>query len=100
MATKKWKEVRGSRSPEVLQPARRKTAVLSAALQLSELRHRRGLTQQQLAERLGADQSGVSRLEKRKNLQLDTLREVIEALGGEMEITARFPDGETIEVRI
>lgn len=100
MTTKKWKDVRATRSPEVLERARRKTEAMSAALQLSELRNRRGLTQEQLAERLGAHQSGVSRLEKRKNVHVDTLREVIEAMGGELEITARFPDGEAIKVRI
>lgn len=96
----KWKDVKATRSPEVVERARRKTEAALTALRLAGLRKHRGLTQEELAQRLGAHQSGISRMERRTNVQVDTLREVIEAMGGELEITARFPDGEAIQVEV
>ncbi|HEX5871054.1 MAG TPA: XRE family transcriptional regulator, partial [Longimicrobium sp.] len=40
----------------------------------------------------------VSRLERRDDMHVSTLREVVEALGGELEITARFPDGQAVRI--
>ena len=68
------------------------------AIALAELRERRGTTQVELAARLGKNQGNVSRLERRDDLYLSTLREYLAALGGELELVARFPDG--VEVRI
>ncbi len=52
------------------------------ALNLSELRQRRNVTQVQLADALGISQGNVSQLEHRTELYLSTLREYVEALGG------------------
>lgn len=65
-----------------------------AGLSLAKLRHARQLSQEALAERLGARQASVSKLERRTDLHLSTLRAYVEALGGTLEITARFPEGE------
>ena len=46
-----------------------------------------------LAQVLGVNQSAVSKLEKRTDMYLSTLRSYIEAMGGELEIQAVFPDG-------
>ena len=100
MTVHKWEDVKATRSPKVVEGARRKTEVALTALRLAGLRKHRGLTQEELAERLGAHQSGISRLERRTNVHVDTLRDVIEAMGGELKITARFPDGETVEVQV
>lgn len=100
MAVHKWEDVKGTRSAEMLERARRKTEAAMTALRLAGLRKHRGLTQEELADRLGAHQSGISRLEQRTNVHVDTLREVIEAMGGELEITARFPDGEAVRVEL
>jgi DNA-binding XRE family transcriptional regulator len=62
------------------------------ALELGELRRRRGVTQVQLAGRLGISQGNVSLLEHRTELYLSTLRDYIEALGGHLELAAVFPD--------
>lgn len=62
------------------------------AIDLAELRRRRGLTQVQLAERLGITQGNVSMIERRRQLYLSTLQEYVEALGGRLELTAVFPD--------
>ncbi len=62
------------------------------ALELAELRRRRGVTQVQLADRLGISQGNVSQLERRSELYISTLRDYIEALGGRLELVAVFPD--------
>jgi len=63
------------------------------ALALAELREARDLTQVQLAERLGIDQGAVSKIERRADMYLSTLRNVIQAMGGQLELTALFPTG-------
>lgn len=76
---------------------RRKVEVRAAELiaeemTLRELRKARKLTQVRLASRLGITQDGVSRLEKRSDLLLSTLRETVEAMGGNLSLVAQFPD--------
>lgn len=68
-------------------------------LALEELRRERGVSQEQLAEALGVSQVRVSRLGRQSDAQLSTLRAYIEALGGELELTAVFGD-ERLELRI
>jgi DNA-binding XRE family transcriptional regulator len=63
------------------------------ALALAELREAKDLTQMQLAEKLGIDQGAVSKIERRTDMYLSTLRNVIQAMGGQLELTARFPTG-------
>lgn len=64
------------------------------ALPLAELRDAQHITQEQLAKRLNIDQSAVSKIEHRTDMYLSTLSDVIRAMGGELELTARFPNGE------
>ena len=81
-----------------LSPARRKkvearAAQLAAAeMTLRELRHARKLTQVRVAKTLGITQDSVSRLEKRSDLLLSTLRKTVEAMGGNLSLVAQFPD--------
>ena len=81
-----------------LSPARRKkiearAAVLIAEeMSLQDLRQALTLTQERMAETLGIGQDGVSRLEKRSDLLLSTLRSYIEAMGGQLSLIAEFPD--------
>jgi transcriptional regulator with XRE-family HTH domain len=60
---------------------------------LAELRRARGLSQKTLAGILHVDQASISKLERRADMYISTLRSHIEAMGGELEIIARFPDG-------
>ena len=59
---------------------------------LRDLRKARNLTQVRMAEVLGINQDAVSRLEKRSDLLLSTLRKTIEAMGGNLTLVAEFPD--------
>lgn len=61
---------------------------------LDELRAARDLTQEHLAKVLGVKQSAVSKLERRTDMYISTLRDFIKAMGGSLEIRAVFPDGD------
>lgn len=59
---------------------------------LSELRAQARLTQEQIAQRMGIAQSDVSKLERRADMKLSTLRAFVDALGGVLDITVRLPE--------
>ena len=90
---KEFSELRARMDPERRARNTERTAALLAAIDLAELRGARNLTQEELAERLSISQSNVSRLEHRDDILVSTLRQVIEAMGGELELQAVFPDG-------
>jgi transcriptional regulator with XRE-family HTH domain len=76
-------------------PADRQNKIRSRALQLASLKQIRlatNTTQSEIATLLGIGQDSVSRLEKREDMLISTLRQYIEGLGGELEIVAKFPD--------
>jgi transcriptional regulator with XRE-family HTH domain len=60
---------------------------------LHELRRARQLSQEHLAEELGASQPEISKIEHRTDMDVSTLRRFVEAMGGKPEIIAQFPDG-------
>lgn len=60
---------------------------------LQELREERQISQVDLAARLGIRQPTVSKIERREDVALSTLRRYIEALGGRLRVTAQFADG-------
>jgi transcriptional regulator with XRE-family HTH domain len=66
---------------------------LRREIALHELRRARRFTQVQLADAMGKPQSAISRIERETDLYLSTLRSYVEAMGGELELTAVFPDG-------
>lgn len=71
--------------------AARRTKELLAELLLSEIRKLAGKSQGELAGVLGIKQPSLSKLEKQDDMQVSTLKKIIEALGGEVQIVARFP---------
>lgn len=81
-----------------LSPALRKkvearaSELIAEEMTLQELRKARKLTQVRMAKELGITQDSVSRLEKRSDLLLSTLRKTVEAMGGELSLVAEFPD--------
>ena len=90
-----WREIRDKRlTPEQKERVDRWVERMSTGIELDELRRARGLTQEQLAERLDTGQPSISRLERRRDVRLSTLREVVEAMGGELKVIAHFPDAD------
>src|SRR5215470_738494 len=81
-----------------LNPARRKRVEARAAeliaeeMTLQELRRARKLTQVSVAKALGITQDSVSRLEKRSDVLLSTLRKTVQVMGGNLSLVAEFPD--------
>jgi transcriptional regulator with XRE-family HTH domain len=87
-------------------PAKRRKKVEARAarlvaeeLSLRDLRKARARTQVAVAKELGINQESVSRLEKRSDLMLSTLRNYIEAMGGELHLLAEFPDRPPVELQ-
>ena len=70
----------------------RAAELIAEEMTLSELRRARKLTQVRVAKELGITQDSVSRLEKRSDLLLSTLRKTVEAMGGNLSLVAEFPD--------
>lgn len=67
---------------------------------LRRLREARALTQSTVAELLDMDQSEVSRLERRSDMLLSTLKRFVQATGGEMHIVVSYPDGGPVELLV
>jgi transcriptional regulator with XRE-family HTH domain len=65
---------------------------------LDELRSAKQLTQADMAELLDVPQSSISRIERRADMYLSTLRNYIHAMGGILQIQAIFPDGGAIAI--
>ena len=70
----------------------RAAEIIAEEMSLRDLRKARRLTQARVAKRLGITQDSVSRLEKRSDLLLSTLRKTVKAMGGDVRIVAEFPD--------
>ncbi|HJU09503.1 MAG TPA: helix-turn-helix transcriptional regulator [Candidatus Binataceae bacterium] len=70
----------------------RAAELLAEEMTMRELRRARKLTQARMAKALGINQDSVSRLEKRSDLLLSTLRKTVEAMGGSLSLIAEFPD--------
>jgi len=76
-------------------PAERRTRVEQRAMELATLKDLRKAaeqTQEDLAAALGVGQDTISRLEKRSDMLLSTLRYYIESMGGKLELIAQFPN--------
>ena len=76
----------------------RSRKLLLEELTLSAIREARRQSQIELAGKLGIQQPAVSKIERQTDLYLSTLRNYITAMGGELEIIARFPDREPVRI--
>ena len=65
-----------------------------ARLQILSVLRARELTVSGLVDETGLGQANVSKIERRTDVYISTLRSYVEAMGGELEITAKFPQGE------
>ena len=76
----------------------RKAEALRQEMTLTELRQARHLTQEGLGKTLQVGQTAIAKMEKRADMYVSNLRRFIEAMGGELDIVARFPDGGTVKI--
>jgi transcriptional regulator with XRE-family HTH domain len=71
---------------------KRSAELIAEEATLRQLREARERSQVEMAEKLHINQASVSKLERRTDMYLSTLRSFIEAMGGKLEIVARFPN--------
>ena len=91
---KPYKDLRAKMSEGARKRAQERANALMQEMPLYELRQAKQLSQQQLARELHVKQANVSKIERRTDMYISTLRSYVEAMGGELEITAKFPQGE------
>lgn len=93
MARKNFRELEAKMGAERIAASDARVKKLIAEMPLHQLRAARQMTQAHLAVILNKDQSAISQMERRTDMYLRTLADFIEAMGGELEIRAKFPDG-------
>jgi transcriptional regulator with XRE-family HTH domain len=98
MKTHKWADLKRKMSPEAQRNVRER--VERAAHHLDEIRRARGMTQVTLASAMGVSQAQITKVEHQADLYVSTLRRFVEAMGGELELVVRFPDGEAVAVSL
>jgi len=89
---KSFKNLRAKMTPAALALSETRARDLRREIQLAELRGALGISQEELADLLNKKQAAISRLERRSDMHVSTLRAFIKALGGKLEIIASFPD--------
>jgi predicted transcriptional regulator len=89
-----FRELEAKMRPESLSRAKARAKDMMAEMLLAEIRRAVGLTQEELAASLGVKQPTLSRLESQNDMQISTLRSLIEALGGQLEIVVHMPAGD------
>jgi DNA-binding XRE family transcriptional regulator len=90
---KKFRDLTARKPPAWHAAVEARKRQLLTEMPLHELRRARQLSQEQLAEELGASQPEISKIEHRTDMYVSTLRRFVEAMGGKLEIIAQFPDG-------
>jgi DNA-binding XRE family transcriptional regulator len=90
---RKFADLKAKMTPGAQARSAAKVELMLAEMPLHELRQARGLSQKMLAEVLQVQRPSVAKIEKRTDMYLSTLRSHIEAMGGQLEVIARFPDG-------
>jgi DNA-binding XRE family transcriptional regulator len=78
--------------------AAKRTKELLGELLVSELRQMTGKSQREIAALIGIKQPSIAKIEKQNDMQISTLEKIVKALGGELELVARFPRG-TVKIR-
>jgi len=89
---RKFSELRARMSPEAQARAAARAEAMLVQMQLQELRKTRKVTQVEVAQAMSVEQAAVSKLERRDDMYVSTLREYVKALGGELKLVASFPD--------
>ena len=98
MGNKKWTDVRAQLSPAIRAKAAVITREIEDEMPLNELRKAREYTQATLAQAMETTQGEVSKIEQRADVYVSTLRNYVQAMGGEPDIVARFKDGSAVRI--
>jgi transcriptional regulator with XRE-family HTH domain len=93
-----YKELQAKMDPASLADNKQRVREELQRMALEELRGAKQLTQADMAEMLDVPQSSISRIERRADMYLSTLRGYVHAVGGELRIQAVFPDGGTVVI--
>ena len=91
-----FKELREKMEPVRRARVEKRVQEALKAMPLDELREARELTQTQLAHVLQVSQGAVSKVERRTDMYISTLRSYVRAIGGDLQIRAIFPEGEVL----
>ncbi len=91
---KSFDTLKAKLSPERKSKIEKRVQQALAEMPLAELRQARKVTQQQLAEALKIKQASISKMESQTDMYISTMRKYIQAMGGELEIIAKFPEGD------
>jgi DNA-binding XRE family transcriptional regulator len=91
---KKFADLVDRRSPESQERVEALYQKLRAEMPLHELRQAQQMSQDTLAKALHVNQAAISKMERRTDMYISTLRNYIRAMGGELEIIATFPEGQ------
>jgi len=89
----KFNTLRLSMSPSAQEKSKLLAKAMQEQMPLNELRQARGLSQETIATLLSVKQPSVAKMEKNVDMYISTLRKYIQAMGGDLDITASFPDG-------
>ncbi len=85
-------------TPEQIEHSDAKAQRMIKQIRLQELRQARSSTQQTIARIMHVPQSAVSKIESRTDAYISTIRRYLRAMGGDLKIIARFPDGHNYEI--
>jgi DNA-binding XRE family transcriptional regulator len=94
----KWSNLKRKMSPQAQARVDARVKSTLQTMPLAEIRKAIGMTQADLAGKLDVAQGSVSKFENAADMYLTTLRKYVEALGGELHLTAKFADGRELEI--
>jgi transcriptional regulator with XRE-family HTH domain len=80
--------------PERVARAKKMAQQKMKRMLIRDVRKQLGLSQAKVAKRMGISQSALSQIESQDDMQLRTLTRLTKAMGGELEVVLRFPDGD------
>ena len=95
---KKFRDLVGKLTPAERAHVDAKKAEMLAEMRLYDLRRARSMSQATVAQTMGVPQSAISKIERRTDAYIGTIRRYLEAMGGTLRIVAEFPDGEVVEI--
>ena len=90
---KNFKELQEKMPPEVRLRSEALAGKMISEMGLAELRAAMDMTQESLANALHVKQASISKMERRSDMYISTLSKIIEAMGGELQIVAKMPNG-------